>query len=51
MTLPAMVPVLSATPGATLWAGPALGEHTDEVRALLAQSEYREGQVLQWSST
>jgi crotonobetainyl-CoA:carnitine CoA-transferase CaiB-like acyl-CoA transferase len=27
-----MVPVLSATPGATLWAGPALGEHTDEVR-------------------
>ena len=40
MTLPAMVPVLSATPGATLWAGPALGEHTDEVRAVLARSEY-----------
>ena len=32
MTLPAMVPVLSTTPGATLWAGPALGEHTDQVR-------------------
>lgn len=31
MTLPAIVPLLSATPGATLWAGPALGEHTDEV--------------------
>ena len=31
VTLPAIVPVLSATPGATLWAGPALGEHTDEV--------------------
>lgn len=29
--LPAMLPVLSKTPGATKWAGPALGAHTDEV--------------------
>jgi crotonobetainyl-CoA:carnitine CoA-transferase CaiB-like acyl-CoA transferase len=31
LTLPAMVPLLSATPGGTKWAGPNLGEHTDEV--------------------
>lgn len=30
-TLPAIVPVLSRTGGRTLWAGPALGQHTDEV--------------------
>lgn len=30
-TLPAIVPVLSRTSGRTLWAGPALGHHTDEV--------------------
>ena len=30
--MPAMLPVLSATPGSTRWAGPDLGEHTDEVR-------------------
>lgn len=30
-TLPAIVPVLSRTSGKTLWAGPALGQHTDEV--------------------
>ena len=30
-TLPAIVPVLSRTAGGTLWAGPALGAHTDEV--------------------
>ena len=29
--LPGMVPKLSATPGATRWIGPKLGEHTDEV--------------------
>ena len=26
-----MVPVLSGTPGSTRWAGPELGEHTEEV--------------------
>ena len=29
--LPGIVPKLSATPGATRWLGPKLGEHTDEV--------------------
>jgi len=29
--LPGIVPKLSATPGATRWIGPRLGEHTDEV--------------------
>ncbi|MFA9273673.1 MAG: CaiB/BaiF CoA transferase family protein [Candidatus Aquirickettsiella gammari] len=29
--LPAISPKLSATPGQTLWLGPDLGEHTDEV--------------------
>jgi crotonobetainyl-CoA:carnitine CoA-transferase CaiB-like acyl-CoA transferase len=29
--VPAITPVLSATPGRTRWAGPALGSHTDEV--------------------
>jgi crotonobetainyl-CoA:carnitine CoA-transferase CaiB-like acyl-CoA transferase len=29
--LPAVTPKLSATPGATKWLGPALGEHNDEV--------------------
>ena len=33
MTLPAMLPVLTGTPGSTRWAGPALGEHTEEVLA------------------
>lgn len=31
LTLPAMVPVMSRTPGSTKWAGPDLGEHTDGV--------------------
>ena len=31
VTVPAMVPVLSGTPGKTRWAGPELGEHTEEV--------------------
>ncbi len=31
VTLPAILPLLSATPGATRWAGPELGQHTDEV--------------------
>lgn len=31
VTIPAILPVLSATPGATRWAGPELGQHTDEI--------------------
>jgi crotonobetainyl-CoA:carnitine CoA-transferase CaiB-like acyl-CoA transferase len=33
--LPAIVPKLSASPGATRWLGPKLGEHTEEVLASL----------------
>ena len=29
--MPAMLPVLSATPGSTRWAGPELGFHTDTI--------------------
>jgi crotonobetainyl-CoA:carnitine CoA-transferase CaiB-like acyl-CoA transferase len=31
LTIPAMVPFLSATPGRTEWPGPAVGEHNQEV--------------------
>lgn len=31
VVMPAILPVLSGTPGATRWAGPELGEHTEEV--------------------
>lgn len=31
VTLPAMLPVLSHTPGATRWAGPDLGHHTEQI--------------------
>ena len=31
--LPGIVPKLSATPGATRWLGPTLGEHTEAVLA------------------
>jgi len=31
LELPAIVPKLSQTPGATRWIGPALGEHTEQV--------------------
>ena len=31
LVLPALLPKLSRTPGATRWAGPELGQHTDEV--------------------
>jgi formyl-CoA transferase len=36
--IPGIVPKLSATPGATEWLGPALGEHTDAVLAGLGYS-------------
>ena len=29
--IPAIVPKLSRTPGSTNWAGPELGEHTQEI--------------------
>jgi crotonobetainyl-CoA:carnitine CoA-transferase CaiB-like acyl-CoA transferase len=31
VTMPALLPVLSGTPGATRWAGPELGHHTEEI--------------------
>lgn len=31
VTLPAMVPVMHGTPGGTRWAGPELGEHTEQI--------------------
>ncbi len=31
MVVPALLPVLSRTPGSTRWAGPDLGQHTDEI--------------------
>ena len=39
--LPAIVPMLSATPGGTRWLGPALGQHTDEVLTELGYDEAR----------
>ena len=40
ITLPAIVPKLSETPGETRWIGPALGQHTDEVLESLGYSEH-----------
>jgi formyl-CoA transferase len=40
--LPGIVPKLSATPGATDWIGPKLGEHTGEVLGALG---YTEGEI------
>lgn len=31
VTVPAILPVLSGTPGGTRWAGPKLGQHTEEI--------------------
>lgn len=38
ITLPGIVPKLSATPGRMRWTGPALGEHTDQVLATLGMT-------------
>ena len=43
--LPGIVPRLSATPGATRWIGPALGEHTAEVLAGLGYDESRQREL------
>ncbi|MGI4938547.1 MAG: CaiB/BaiF CoA transferase family protein [Janthinobacterium lividum] len=37
--LPGVVPKLSATPGQTNWVGPALGEHSNEILAMLGKSQ------------
>jgi formyl-CoA transferase len=39
LAIPGVVPKLSATPGATRWLGPKLGEHTDEVLRALGHSD------------
>jgi formyl-CoA transferase len=39
LAVPAVTPKLSATPGATRWLGPRLGEHTDEVLGSLGYDE------------
>ena len=49
--MPAITPKLSATPGATRWLGPALGQHTDEILRELGYSDeaistLRQGGVL-----
>ena len=47
VTVPAMLPVLSKTPGSTKWAGPDLGQHTREVLSeLLNVSEEEYSQLL-----
>lgn len=47
VTVPAMLPVLSKTPGSTKWAGPELGQHTKEVLSeLLSVSEEEYSQLL-----
>ena len=38
ITLPGIVPKLSATPGQMHWTGPALGEHTDQILAGLGMT-------------
>lgn len=35
MTIPGVVPTLTATPGETRWLGPILGEHTEEILSKL----------------
>ncbi len=46
LKIPAITPKLSETPGATQWAGPKIGEHTDEVLTGLLQLDAAEVQRL-----
>ncbi|HEU4600810.1 MAG TPA: CaiB/BaiF CoA-transferase family protein [Steroidobacteraceae bacterium] len=46
LKIPAITPKLSETPGATRWAGPKIGEHTDEVLKGLLQLDAAEVQRL-----
>jgi crotonobetainyl-CoA:carnitine CoA-transferase CaiB-like acyl-CoA transferase len=39
LKIPAILPKLDDTPGATEWAGPELGAHTDEVLKSLGMTE------------
>ena len=39
LKVPAVVPKLSATPGATAWLGPRLGEHTEEILRQLGHEQ------------
>ena len=39
LKVPAVVPKLSATPGATSWLGPRLGEHTEEILRRLGHDQ------------
>jgi len=43
--LPGIVPKLSATPGATKWIGPKLGEHTEEVLAGIGMGPERSAEL------
>ena len=43
--IPAMLPILTETPGTTEWPGPALSEHTDEVLSELLGKD--EGEITQ----
>jgi crotonobetainyl-CoA:carnitine CoA-transferase CaiB-like acyl-CoA transferase len=48
LTIPAIVPHLSATPGATTWPGPKLGSHNDEIfSSILNLSEQEQSALRQ----
>jgi formyl-CoA transferase len=47
MKIPAVVPKLSATPGATRWLGPQLGEHNAEILGRLGYSEEQQQNLKQ----
>jgi crotonobetainyl-CoA:carnitine CoA-transferase CaiB-like acyl-CoA transferase len=42
LQIPAMLPILTETPGTTEWPGPALSEHTDEVLSELLGKDEKE---------